>query len=136
MRSPEGSMLTNESVCEVMLSCFKICFEPRLNELLRRSAEQALKDMVLLLFMRLPQFADDRTESGMLKKFQIMAAAIGKDEKQRKRSSKMAVSQENLLRSQGYKGSDLSNVGVEEQRKISTQSAPGDEVQQLNSCIN
>ncbi|XP_073824808.1 uncharacterized protein [Musca autumnalis] len=126
MRSPEGSMLTNESVCEVMLSCFKICFEPRLNELLRRSAEQA----------RLPQFADDRTESGMLKKFQIMAAAIGKDEKQRKRSSKMAVSQENLLRSQSYKGSDLSNVGVEEQRKISTQSAPGDEVQQLNSCIN
>ncbi|XP_073818537.1 uncharacterized protein [Musca autumnalis] len=118
MRSPEGSMLTNESVCEVMLSCFKVCFEPRLNELLSRSAEQALKDMVLLLFMRLLQFADDRTESGM----------------QQKRSSKMAVSQENLVRSQSYKGSDLSNVGVEEQRKISTQSAPGDEVQQQNSA--
>ncbi|XP_073838721.1 Golgi-specific brefeldin A-resistance guanine nucleotide exchange factor 1-like [Musca autumnalis] len=109
MRSPEGSMLINESVCEVMLSCFKVYFEPRLNELLRRSAEQALKDMVLLLFMRLLQFADDRTESGM----------------QRKRSSKMAVSQENLVRSQSYKGSDLSNIGVEEQRKISTQSALG-----------
>ncbi|XP_073812678.1 sec7 domain-containing protein garz [Musca autumnalis] len=134
MRSPEGSMLTNESVCEVMLSCFKICFEPRLNELLRRSAEQALKDMVLLLFMRLPQFADDRTESGMLKKFQMMAAAMEKDKKQRKRSSKMAASQENLVRSQSYKGSDLSKVGVEEQRKISTQSAPGDEVQQQNSA--
>ncbi|XP_073811372.1 Golgi-specific brefeldin A-resistance guanine nucleotide exchange factor 1-like [Musca autumnalis] len=107
MRSPEGSMLTNESVCEVMLSCFKVCFEPRLNGLLSRSAEQALKDMVLLLFMRLLQFADDR---------------------------KMAVRQENLVRSQSCKGSDLSNVGVEEQRKISTQSAPGDEVQQQNSA--
>uniref|UniRef100_A0A1I8MMY3 SEC7 domain-containing protein n=1 Tax=Musca domestica TaxID=7370 RepID=A0A1I8MMY3_MUSDO len=133
MRSPEGSMLTNESVCEVMLSCFKICFEPRLNELLRRSAEQALKDMVLLLFMRLPQFADDRTESGMLKKFQMMAASMENDKKQRKRSSKVAASQENLTRSQSYKGSDLSKVGADEQRKISTQSAPGDEVQQQNS---
>ncbi|XP_061399986.1 Golgi-specific brefeldin A-resistance guanine nucleotide exchange factor 1 [Musca vetustissima] len=134
MRSPEGSMLTNESVCEVMLSCFKICFEPRLNELLRRSAEQALKDMVLLLFMRLPQFADDRTESGMLKKFQMMAASMEKDKKQRKRSSKIAASQENLARSQSYKGSDLSKAGGEEQRKISTNSAPGDEVQQPNSA--
>ncbi|CAG2065306.1 unnamed protein product, partial [Timema podura] len=29
--SPEGSMLTNESVCEIMLSCFRICFETRLS---------------------------------------------------------------------------------------------------------
>ena len=81
MKSPEGSALTNEAVCEVMLSCFKICFEPRLNELLRRSAEQALKDMVLLLFMRLPQFADDRSEGGLLKKFQMMAASMEQNKK-------------------------------------------------------
>ena len=31
MLGPEGSALTNESVCEIMLSCFRICFEPRLN---------------------------------------------------------------------------------------------------------
>lgn len=31
MLSPEGNVLTNESVCEIMLSCFRICFEPRLN---------------------------------------------------------------------------------------------------------
>jgi hypothetical protein len=30
MLSPEGTMLTNESVCEIMLSCFRICFESRL----------------------------------------------------------------------------------------------------------
>lgn len=59
MLSPEGSFLSNESVCEIILSCFRICFETRLNELLRRTAEQALKDMIHLLFMRLPQFVED-----------------------------------------------------------------------------
>lgn len=29
--APEGAMLTNESLCEIMLSCFRICFETRLN---------------------------------------------------------------------------------------------------------
>lgn len=28
---PEGSALTNESVCEIIMSCFRICFETRLN---------------------------------------------------------------------------------------------------------
>lgn len=69
MLSPEGSALTNESVCEVMLSCFRICFEPRLNELLRRAAEHALKDVILLLFMRLPQFAEER--HALLKKLKM-----------------------------------------------------------------
>lgn len=59
MLSPEGSALSNESVCEIILSCFRICFETRLNELLRRTAEHALRDMILLLFMRLPQFEED-----------------------------------------------------------------------------
>lgn len=84
MRSPEGSSLTNESVCEIMLSCFKICFEPRLNELLRRTAEQALKDMVLLLFMRLPQFSEDRHPSGLLRKFKMIAGSIEHTTKKRK----------------------------------------------------
>lgn len=71
--SPEGSALTNESVCEVMLSCFRICFEPRLNELLRRIAEHALKDIILLLFMRLPQFAEERNATGLIKKLKMVA---------------------------------------------------------------
>lgn len=29
--APEGITLTNESLCEIMLSCFRICFETRLN---------------------------------------------------------------------------------------------------------
>lgn len=31
MLAPEGAALTNESVCEIMLSCFRLCFEMRLS---------------------------------------------------------------------------------------------------------
>uniref|UniRef100_A0A8C5CDP9 Golgi brefeldin A resistant guanine nucleotide exchange factor 1 n=1 Tax=Gadus morhua TaxID=8049 RepID=A0A8C5CDP9_GADMO len=48
--TPVGAHLTNESVCEIMQSCFRICFEIRLSELLRKSAEHTLVDMVQLLF--------------------------------------------------------------------------------------
>uniref|UniRef100_A0A672N1P4 Golgi-specific brefeldin A-resistance guanine nucleotide exchange factor 1 n=1 Tax=Sinocyclocheilus grahami TaxID=75366 RepID=A0A672N1P4_SINGR len=50
--TPVGAHLTNESVCEIMQSCFRICFEMRLSELLRKSAEHTLVDMVQLLFSR------------------------------------------------------------------------------------
>lgn len=86
MLSPEGSALTNESVCEVMLSCFRICFEPRLNELLRRTAEQALKDIILLLFMRLPQFAEERHVSGLIKKLKMTANGVTEQTRRRKLS--------------------------------------------------
>lgn len=29
--SPEGAFLTNDSLCEIMLLCFRLCFETRLN---------------------------------------------------------------------------------------------------------
>lgn len=90
MLSPEGSALTNESVCEVMLSCFRICFEPRLNELLRRTAEHALKDIVLLLFMRLPQFAEEH-QGDIMRKLKMIAGSIeqSNNKKQRKVKSKL-----------------------------------------------
>ena len=75
---PVGVLLSNESVCEIMQSCFRICFETRLSgsysyilffffssyllitfsilELLRKSAEHSLSEMVRLLYERLPQF--------------------------------------------------------------------------------
>ena len=31
MLSPAGDYLSNESICEIMLSCFRICFETRLS---------------------------------------------------------------------------------------------------------
>nr|XP_033335671.1 Golgi-specific brefeldin A-resistance guanine nucleotide exchange factor 1 [Megalopta genalis] len=57
--SPAGDYLSNESICEIMLSCFRICFGSHLSELLRKTAEHCLRDMVQHLFIRLPQFADD-----------------------------------------------------------------------------
>uniref|UniRef100_A0A8D0H5T6 Golgi-specific brefeldin A-resistance guanine nucleotide exchange factor 1 n=1 Tax=Sphenodon punctatus TaxID=8508 RepID=A0A8D0H5T6_SPHPU len=53
-----GAHLTNESVCEIMQSCFRICFEMRLSELLRKSAEHTLVDMVQLLFTRAGGMSD------------------------------------------------------------------------------
>ncbi|XP_064404547.1 Golgi-specific brefeldin A-resistance guanine nucleotide exchange factor 1-like isoform X2 [Halichondria panicea] len=57
--SPAGRLLSNESVCEVMQSCFRICFEMRLTELLRCQAESTLVAMVALLFSRLPEFSEE-----------------------------------------------------------------------------
>eukprot|EP00118_Oscarella_pearsei_P026459 m.309936 g.309936 ORF g.309936 m.309936 type:complete len:1642 (+) comp48637_c0_seq1:73-4998(+) len=57
--TPVGRLMTNESVCESMQSCFRICFELRLSELLRKCAEHTLVDMVQLLFQRLKHFKED-----------------------------------------------------------------------------
>ncbi|XP_068423605.1 Golgi-specific brefeldin A-resistance guanine nucleotide exchange factor 1 isoform X3 [Clinocottus analis] len=73
--TPVGAHLTNESVCEIMQSCFRICFETRLSELLRKSAEHTLVDMVQLLFSRLPQFKEEAKSfvgANMKKAYNIM----------------------------------------------------------------
>ncbi|XP_077538391.1 sec7 domain-containing protein garz [Haemaphysalis longicornis] len=70
-----GALLSNESVCEMMQSCFRICFETRLSELLRKSAEQALMDMVQLLFSRLPQFSEV-AKGGCSKKLKMRASGM------------------------------------------------------------
>lgn len=59
MLTPVGRLLSNESVCEMMQSCFRICFEGSLSELLRKIAESTLADMTQLLFTRLPTFDED-----------------------------------------------------------------------------
>ena len=51
--SSVGACLTNESVCEIMQTSFRICFEKNATELLRRTAEGVLSDMVSLLVLRL-----------------------------------------------------------------------------------
>lgn len=62
LMSPPAHRLTDNAVCDIALSCFRICFESRLNELLRRTAELVLRDMVQLLFIRLPQFTEDNLQ--------------------------------------------------------------------------
>ncbi|XP_076459823.1 Golgi-specific brefeldin A-resistance guanine nucleotide exchange factor 1-like isoform X2 [Babylonia areolata] len=86
---PAGVLLTNESVCEIMQSCFRICFEMRLSELLRKSAENTLMDMVQLLFTRLPQFKEDPKWSANMKKLKMRTGGVDPSRiSKRKRSPK------------------------------------------------
>lgn len=59
MLTPVGALLTDEAVCEILQSCFRICFETRLSQLLRKAAESCITDMSQLLFTRLPTFIED-----------------------------------------------------------------------------
>ena len=54
--TPIGTLLTNETVREIMVSCFRICFQMVFTELLRKTAEHTLVDIVQLLFSRLNQY--------------------------------------------------------------------------------
>ncbi|KAG7153474.1 Golgi-specific brefeldin A-resistance guanine nucleotide exchange factor 1-like [Homarus americanus] len=78
MLGPAGHLLTNESVCEILNSSFRICFETRLSELLRNCTEDALRHMVQLLFARLPQFKDDPRGQGQAKRLKMRAGGEGK----------------------------------------------------------
>ncbi|XP_034951893.1 Golgi-specific brefeldin A-resistance guanine nucleotide exchange factor 1 [Chelonus insularis] len=80
-----GDHLSDESICEIMLSCFRICFETRLSELLRRNAEHCLRDMVHHLFVKLPQFADDTRVLPNMKKMR----ANGIENNSRPKSKKL-----------------------------------------------
>ena len=75
MLSPVGLILTNESVCEIMQSMFRICFESRLSELLRKTSEHALADLVQLLFTRLPAFSEEALP--LLKKLKMRSSHHG-----------------------------------------------------------
>ncbi|KAK2922285.1 Golgi-specific brefeldin A-resistance guanine nucleotide exchange factor 1 isoform X3 [Channa argus] len=84
--TPVGAHLTNESVCEIMQSCFRICFEMRLSELLRKSAEHTLVDMVQLLFSRLPQFKEEAKSyvGANMKKLKMRASGMSDSSKWKK----------------------------------------------------
>ncbi|XP_051506631.1 Golgi-specific brefeldin A-resistance guanine nucleotide exchange factor 1-like isoform X1 [Myxocyprinus asiaticus] len=84
--TPVGAHLTNESVCEIMQSCFRICFEMRLSELLRKSAEHTLVDVVQLLFSRLPQFKEEAKScvGTNMKKLNMRAGGINESSKWKK----------------------------------------------------
>ncbi|KAJ5782987.1 hypothetical protein N7457_004761 [Penicillium paradoxum] len=50
---PEGELLGDESVCEMMETGLSMCCQGRLSEVLRRSAEMAMVKMCQVIFMRL-----------------------------------------------------------------------------------
>ena len=52
MRLRAGALLSDEAVCEVVHSCFRISSQSSLSELLRHSAESGLRRIVHVLFAR------------------------------------------------------------------------------------
>ncbi|WEW60968.1 GDP/GTP exchange factor for ARF [Emydomyces testavorans] len=52
---PEGELLGDESVCEMMETGLSMCCQVRLSEVLRRSAEIAMVNMCQVIFQRLSQ---------------------------------------------------------------------------------
>lgn len=84
--SPVGVLLSNESLCEIMQTCIRICFEGRLSELLRKSAEQTLTDMVQLLFCRFPQFSE-AAKGGLVRKLKMRSGPIDSSKSSKKRRS-------------------------------------------------
>ncbi|KAI9376339.1 hypothetical protein BJX61DRAFT_538871 [Aspergillus egyptiacus] len=53
LSGPEGELLGDESVCEMMETGLSMCCQVRLSEVLRRSAEIAMVNMCQVIFMRL-----------------------------------------------------------------------------------
>ncbi len=53
LSGPGGELLSDESVCEMMETGLSMCCQPRLSELLRRSAEMSMIKMCQVIFERL-----------------------------------------------------------------------------------
>ena len=81
---PVGLLLTNEGVCEILQSTFRICFETRLTDLLRKTAELALNDMIQLLFARLPTFSEENLP--LLKRLKMRNSGQSDGKSKRKRA--------------------------------------------------
>jgi len=88
--SKVGLLLTNESICEIMQSTLRICFEPRLSELLRKTAQHCLNDMVQLLFTRLPSFTQEQRP--LLKKLKMRSSVDGRGKKKSRNKIKKSPS--------------------------------------------
>ncbi|KAJ5279431.1 hypothetical protein N7478_004803 [Penicillium angulare] len=56
---PEGELLGDESVCEMMETGLSMCCQSRLSEVLRRSAEMAMVNMCQVIFTRLSHLDRD-----------------------------------------------------------------------------
>ena len=97
MLSSVGLLLTNEGVCEILQSTFRICFETRLSDLLRKTAELALNDMIQLLFKRLPTFSEENLP--LLKKLKMRNTGPndGKSRRKRHEDGEMKKSRGNFL---------------------------------------
>ena len=66
--TPIGVLLTNETVKEIMISCFRICFTKDFSELLQKTSEHTLVDAVQLLFSRVSHYREGKRDEIRSKK--------------------------------------------------------------------
>lgn len=71
LSGPEGELLGDESVCEMMETGLSMCCQNRLSEVLRRSAEMAMVNMCQTIFMRLSDIHEERMTSNPLQQKQM-----------------------------------------------------------------
>ncbi|CAJ0578818.1 unnamed protein product, partial [Mesorhabditis spiculigera] len=64
LTSQSGHLLSDTAVCDMLQSCFRICFAENLSLILREAAKSALNSMVTLLFKRFPELATNEVQSG------------------------------------------------------------------------
>jgi brefeldin A-resistance guanine nucleotide exchange factor 1 len=68
---PEGELLGDDSVCEMMETGLSMCCQNRLSEVLRRSAEMAMVNMCQVIFMRLSHIEEAPPSSNPLEQKQL-----------------------------------------------------------------
>eukprot|EP00160_Parvularia_atlantis_P020024 Unigene8112_Nuclearia_a/m.24881 Unigene8112_Nuclearia_a/g.24881 ORF Unigene8112_Nuclearia_a/g.24881 Unigene8112_Nuclearia_a/m.24881 type:complete len:1453 (-) Unigene8112_Nuclearia_a:30-4388(-) len=78
LASPAGVALSNEMVAQILTTCFQLCFQTRLSELLRRSCEHALTGMAHILLSRLPSMPDGDLTTDLLDDEQGAYRNVGK----------------------------------------------------------
>ncbi|XP_075238410.1 sec7 domain-containing protein garz isoform X2 [Lycorma delicatula] len=136
MMSPEGTLLTNDMVCEIVLSCLRICFETRFGELLRRGAENCLKDMFMLLFTRLPTFSEDHRKSLSIKKLNMRPSSVETSRgKRRTRNSHRKSHWNNQMRSEDNKASTQTHSDKVQESVTENIGQPAADEQDLPSPI-
>uniref|UniRef100_A0A5S6QUR4 SEC7 domain-containing protein n=1 Tax=Trichuris muris TaxID=70415 RepID=A0A5S6QUR4_TRIMR len=139
--SSSGPLLTDETVCEILQSCFRICFEERLSLLLRKAAESCLRDMVMVIFTRLSSFVEDPRHPYVKR---LIARGAAREERKHRKRKKWNYGQQqtSCLTTAGQIGSEKemsvdSEMNVElTSKNDSTGNAdhqPGDAVMDVHS---
>jgi len=63
VRGAAGRLITDDMVCEMVQTCYRMAFQGRLSELLRKTAEQTLLQVLLVVFARYGEYDADRASA-------------------------------------------------------------------------
>jgi brefeldin A-resistance guanine nucleotide exchange factor 1 len=63
VRGAAGRLITDDMVCEMVQTCYRMAFQGRLSELLRKTAEQTLLQVLLVVFARYGEYDAERASA-------------------------------------------------------------------------